>query len=478
MVKTGLDSGDAGASFDLMKTYFLRRLLLVPLTVLGVTFLVFAITRVMPGSPLERELQAAAAGEAGGSGGGGAQQGGLSEEQVEEFEREFLYDKPLVVAYMTWFGLYPRERLYSEAEFREEIEGGVVSEEKIGDDFVEDQNRQTLVSLAGTGRPVVVQRKGEEIEWARYAERGKPQAEWKSIEEDGWQVRYESAEERFARHVERSGGETNRTVANYRPRAATFKTRVSGLLQGDMGRSTVFGDPVGELILSRIPVALYFGILTAILTYGICLPLGILKAIKHRTVVDNVSSVLIFLGYAIPGFALGAVMLVYFGAMKPIFPMVGLVSENFESLSLFGKIKDLAWHTVLPLISYVVGSFASMTMMMKNNLMDNLAADYVRTAVSKGASFQRAVFKHAFRNSFIPIASSLGQLITMIVAGSILIETIFDIQGFGLLQFRAILGPDQMLIMGTLTIASFLMVMGNILSDVIVALIDPRVKFH
>jgi microcin C transport system permease protein len=158
--------------------------------------------------------------------------------------------------------------------------------------------------------------------------------------------------------------------------------------------------------------------------------------------------------------------------------MVGLVSQDFESMNAFQKIKDLAWHTVLPLISYVIGSFAWMTMMMKNNLMDNLAADYVRTAVAKGVGFNKAVFRHAFRNSFIPIATSLGQLITIIVTGSLLIETVFDIQGFGLLQFRAITGPDQMLIMGTLTVASFLMVMGNILSDVIVALIDPRVKFQ
>ena len=116
--------------------------------------------------------------------------------------------------------------------------------------------------------------------------------------------------------------------------------------------------------------------------------------------------------------------------------------------------------------------------MIKNNLMDNLAADYVRTAVSKGVSFRSAVFKHAFRNSFIPIASTLGQLITILVSGSILIESVFDIQGFGLLQYQALLGRDQTVIMGTLTIAAFLLVLGNILSDLIVAMVDPRVKFN
>jgi len=115
---------------------------------------------------------------------------------------------------------------------------------------------------------------------------------------------------------------------------------------------------------------------------------------------------------------------------------------------------------------------------MKNNLMDNLAADYVRTAVSKGVGFKKAVFGHAFRNSFIPIATSLGHLVSIFVGGSMLVETVFDIQGFGLLQFQSIIGRDQPVIMGTLTIAAFLMVLGNILSDIIVAMIDPRIKFN
>lgn len=463
-----------------MKVYFLRRLMLVPLTVLGVTFLVFAITRVMPGSPLAKRLQAAAAGTSEGAGGGGKGEGsGLSEEQIEEFEREFLYDKPIPLAYLTWLGLYPRERLHSEAEFKPVTQGETVSEETIGTALVEDPGTEVLISLAGTGRPVIVKRDGAEIAWARYVEPGKARSEWTDITEDGWEVRYETPEDRLEAHQRREKSEdTERTVENYLPRAVVYKSRISGLLQGDMGKSSVFGEPVWDLIKSRMPVALYFGILTTIISYGVCLPLGVVKAIKHRTMVDNVSSILIFLGYAIPGFALGALLLVYFGAMKPVFPMIGLTSENFDSMSLSGKMKDLAWHTVLPLISYLVGSFAWMTMMMKNNLMDNLAADYVRTAVAKGVGFHRAVFKHAFRNSFIPIATSLGQLITLIVAGSLLIETVFDIQGFGLLQFRALTAPDQMLIMGTLTVASFLMVMGNIVSDIIVALIDPRVKFH
>ncbi len=464
-----------------MKVYFLRRLMLVPLTVLGVTLLVFAITRIMPGSPLEQEMNQASAAspDGGGGGGGGDQQSSLSESDIEELEREFLYDKNIFAAYATWLGLWPRERLYSEGEFKKEGGSKEVSEERIGNDFIKDDVRETIVSLIGSGRQVVVRRDGDQIEWAKYAERGKPREEWEDISKDGWKFRFESAEDRFERHLERQKGEeTKKTVDNYLPRVAIYQTKFSGVVQGDFGRSRAFGDPVLKLIWSRMPVALYFGILTAIFTYGICLPLGIVKAIKHRTAVDNLTSVLIFIGYAVPGFALGSLLLVWFGAMKPIFPMMGLVSSDFESMGILGKIKDLAWHTVLPLTAYLVSGFAVKTMMMKNNLMDNLAADYVRTAVSKGVSFNKAVTKHAFRNSFIPLAANLGQLITMIVAGSILIETVFDIQGFGLLQYRAIVSKDQMLIMGTLTIASFLMVIGNIISDLIVAMIDPRVKFQ
>jgi len=133
---------------------------------------------------------------------------------------------------------------------------------------------------------------------------------------------------------------------------------------------------------------------------------------------------------------------------------------------------------VLPLVCYIVGSFAMLTMLTKNNLMDNLAADYVRTAVAKGASFRQAVFGHAFRNSMIPIATSLGDLVTIFIGGSMLIETVFDIQGFGLLQYQSVIARDVPVIMGTLTIAALLMLIGHVISDVIVAMVDPRIKFE
>ena len=456
-----------------MKAYFIRRLLLVPITMIGVTLLVFTVTRFAPGGPLERKMQQASSAAAEGGGGGGSanprQQGGLSEEAIEELEEEYGYDKAIPVAYMQWVGVLPRERRVSKGEFRK---GG---EEAVGGALVKDHLVETLVDLKGSGRQAkVVRDKGDvrKVASATFVDTGK------DIADEGWTVRIELPEDRQARWAKRNKKEIKDAPANYDVRAVVYKRRFSGVLQLDFGRSTEFGDPVMTLIVNRIPVALYFGILSTLIIYSVCLPLGVVKAIAHRTPLDNLSSVLIFVGYAIPGFALGAVMLVYLGARLKWFPMMGLDSPDADSLDFMGRIKDRAAHTVLPLICYVIGGFAWLTMMMKNNLMDNLAADYVRTAVAKGVSFRRAVFRHAFRNSFIPIASTLGHLISMFVGGSLLIESVFDIQGFGLLGYQGLLGRDTFLIMGTLTISAFLMIIGNILSDLIVAAIDPRIKYH
>ncbi|MGE9267366.1 MAG: ABC transporter permease [Verrucomicrobiales bacterium] len=452
-----------------MKAYFIRRLLLVPLTLLGVTMLVFGMTRVMPGGPLERALQQAQqVGDGGGAGSTGSREatGGTDYETYEQLAAEYGYDQPGPLAYLRWLGLYPRERLSAKAEFRD------LGTESIGKGLIDDPGTETLVLMKGTGRQAKIVRKGEEVVSATAVDTGKP------IADEGWEVRIESVEAQREKWARLNKEDISAAPENFVPRAVVFKKRFSGLLQGDLGKSSEFGDSVWSLIVERIPIGLYFGILTTLITYGVCLPLGVLKAIKHRTPVDNLSSVLIFVGYAIPGFSLGALLLVHLGARQGWFPLMGLVSADFGEMSFWEQVRDLAHHTVLPLLSFVVGGFAYLTMMMKNNLMDQLAADYVRTAVAKGVGFNRAVFKHAFRNSIIPIATTLGHLIAIFLTGSILIEKVFDIPGFGLLQYQALLAQDQGVIMGTLTISAFLMLIGNILSDLIVALIDPRVKYQ
>ncbi len=249
-------------------------------------------------------------------------------------------------------------------------------------------------------------------------------------------------------------------------------------LQLDLGDSFRYNEPVLRVIADRLPVSIFYGLLTAFFTYTICIPLGILKAIQHRALVDNVTSVLIFLGYAIPGFALGAVLSNLLAVRWEIFPLGGFTSVGFAELSLGEKAKDLIWHSVLPLISYLVGSFAVTTMLMKNSLIENMSADYVRTALAKGLSWRRAVFVHALRNSLIPMATSIGGLLGIFLTGSFLIERVFNIPGVGLLAFEAIQARDFPVVMGFLVISSIVLMVGNLVSDLAVAFVDPRVRFE
>jgi len=430
-------------------------------TLIGITLLVFTITRFVPGGPMDRVLQQAAEGKKGSTSRTSSSQGGLSEEQLEELEEQYGLDKPTLVAYAQWLGVLPKEVFVSKAEF------GSKTDEKIGGEL--DGDKIAPVVLKGDGRMVHVTRDGDKVASAVFEDGGKP------IDSEGWKVRYETEKDRQERYFRRNAGADK--PPGYQPRIVVYQESFAGVLQGDLGRSLIYSDPVHTMIGERMPVAVYFGLLTALITYAVSLPLGVLKALKHRTFVDSASSVLIFIGYSIPGFALGAILLVHLGARANLFPLFGLTSADFDQMAPWDKVKDLAHHTVLPLTCYVISSFAMLTMLTKNSLMDNLAADYVRTAVAKGAGFRRAVFKHAFRNSMIPIATSLGDLIMIFVGGSMLIETVFDIQGFGLLQYQSVLDRDVPVVMGTLTIAAFLMLLGNIISDFAVAMVDPRIKF-
>ena len=154
------------------------------------------------------------------------------------------------------------------------------------------------------------------------------------------------------------------------------------------------------------------------------------------------------------------------------------MSDEFEDFILLQKAGDILWHTILPLIAYIMGSFTVMTFLMKNTLMDHLASDYVRTAIAKGLSFRKAVFKHALRNSLIPIATHFGNNISVILMGSFLIEKVFNINGMGLLGYESVVERDYPVVLGILVISSLLLMIGNILSDICVAIVDPRVQFN
>lgn len=339
-----------------MTAYFIRRFLLIFPTFIGITILVFTITRFVPGGPLERIISEARKVQATMSSGyhsGGSTQP-LSDEQLDQLKAYYGLDKPVLVSYFSWLGK---------------------------------------------------------------------------------------------------------------------------VIQGDLGTSTRYYDPVWSMIRERIPISLYFGVLTILIIYSVCIPLGIAKAVKHKSVFDNITSVVVFIGYAIPGWVVGVLLLMVFASHWEVFPLGGLVSDDFEDFTLAGKMLDLAWHTALPLFSYLVGSFTVMTFLMKNTLMDNLAADYVRTAMAKGLSFKKAVFGHALRNSLVPIATHFGEITSLFLMGSFLIEKVFNINGMGLLGYESIVERDYPVVLGILVISSLLLLVGNIISDICVAIVDPRVQF-
>jgi len=262
------------------------------------------------------------------------------------------------------------------------------------------------------------------------------------------------------------------------PIFSAYLNWIGNVVQLDLGVSTRYNESVWTIIAERLPVSLYYGLTTLILTYLVCIPLGIAKALKHGQSFDHGSSALVFIGYAVPGYIVGIALLTVFASELEWFPLGGFISERYDEFSTLGKIKDVLWHSILPLISYMLGSFAVMTFMMKNSLMDQLAQDYVRTALAKGLSFKDAVWKHAVRNSLIPLATHFGNNISVILSGSFLIETVFNINGFGLLGYESLLERDYPVVMGILVISSLLFLIGNILSDLCVAAVDPRVRFE
>lgn len=238
---------------------------------------------------------------------------------------------------------------------------------------------------------------------------------------------------------------------------------------------------VWELISQRFPVSLTFGITGFVLTYVVCVPLGIAKALRHGSSFDLFSSIAVFTGYAIPAFAFGMLLKTAFSgtseAFWNVFPLGGFRSDNWEALSLWGKVKDQFMHMFLPVLCYIISSFAVLTMLMKNSLLEQISQDYVRTVVAKGGSMRRAVWRHAFRNALIPIATGFGGVLSVMFAGSVLIEKVFNIPGMGLLSLEAIVSRDYMVFMGTLAITSILALLGRVLSDFCYVLIDPRISF-
>ena len=247
----------------------------------------------------------------------------------------------------------------------------------------------------------------------------------------------------------------------------------------EFGESFTYYRPAIDVIVSKFPVSIQFGLASIILTYIVCIPLGILKAVRDGTTFDSVSSVILFILYSIPSVMLAILLIVYFagGSYFDWFPMQGLYSDQYESLNFFEKIGDRIHHFVLPLICYMVNSFTVLTLLMKNSLLDEIKLDYIRTARAKGLDEKTVYFKHALRNALIPVVTGVGSFIGFFLSGSLIIETIFGLDGIGLLMFDSMLARDYNVIMALIFLSTVISLVARLISDILYVVVDPRIDF-
>jgi microcin C transport system permease protein len=246
----------------------------------------------------------------------------------------------------------------------------------------------------------------------------------------------------------------------------------------DLGRSFFQNKDVWTLILEKLPVSISLGLWTFLISYGVAVPLGVAKAVRAGTRFDLFSTLLILVGYAIPGFVLGVALLVVFGGQLQWFPLRGLTSANWDDLGWGARIVDYLWHITLPVTAMVLGSFAVTAMLTKNAFLEEIRKQYVLTARAKGLGERQVLWKHVFRNALIPIVTGLpAAFIGAFFAGSLLIETLFSLDGLGLLGYESVIRRDYPVVLGTLYFFTLIGLLTKLISDLCYVWVDPRVKF-
>lgn len=260
-----------------------------------------------------------------------------------------------------------------------------------------------------------------------------------------------------------------------------YLSMIGDYLVFDFGDSLFRARSVIELIVERLPVSLSLGLWSTLLIYVISIPLGIRKAVRHHSKFDIWTSWVVVIGNAIPGFLFAVLLIILFagGSYFNWFPLRGLVSQNFDELLWYQKILDYFWHMALPVLAMTIGGFASLTMLTKNSFLDEINKQYVTTARAKGATENRILYKHVFRNAMlIVIAGFPATFISMFFAGALLIEVIFSLEGLGLLGFEATLQRDYPVMFGTLYIFGLMGLLIGIVSDLAYTWVDPRIDFE
>lgn len=265
------------------------------------------------------------------------------------------------------------------------------------------------------------------------------------------------------------------------PAPVRFWQMLVNYAQFNLGQSFFHHRDVWDLVKEKLPVSITLGLWTFVLSYLISVPLGIAKAVRAGSRFDLWTSVVVLVGYAIPGFVLGVALLVLFagGTFVQWFPLRGLTSSHWEALSTMGKVMDYLWHIVLPVTASVVGSFAVITMLTKNSFLEEIRKQYVMTARAKGLSERGVMWKHVFRNALIPIVTGFpAAFIGAFFTGSLLIENLFSLDGLGLLSYEAVIRRDYPVVLGTLYLFTLIGLLTKLLSDLCYVWVDPRVKLQ
>lgn len=263
-----------------------------------------------------------------------------------------------------------------------------------------------------------------------------------------------------------------------KPAPARFVQMLGRFARFDLGRSFFQNKDVWQLIREKMPVSISLGLWTFFISYLVSVPLGVAKAVRAGSRFDLVSTLLVLVGYAIPGFVLGLALLVIFGGQLQWFPLRGLTSSNFDELSVMGKVVDYLWHITLPVLSMVAGSFAVTAMLTKNSMLEEIRKQYVLTARAKGLSEGRILWKHVFRNALIPIITGFpAAFIGAFFTGSLLIETLFSLDGLGLLSYESVIRRDYPVVLGTLYFFTLIGLFTKLVSDLSYVWVDPRVRF-
>lgn len=442
-----------------MSAYFFKRLFLIIPTFLGATALLYFILSIAPGGPFARavmQLKMTTFQQNGETPSGQFQESKLlSPAVLEQLKHQYGLDQPWWKRYLIWLGLYPRTvstftiplntpiqetlRYISHHNHRYALQRWIQVVQKDGMLHVLESGVGGNIAFADFPK---LPHHTHIIDWEA---------------SHNWHIQ-PSSKTSHQFHIERRN--------------------FQGIFTGDFGNSYIYHEPVLKLIQERLPISCWFGITSFLLSYLICIPLGVLKALKHGSHFDWVSSLLIFIGYAIPGYVLGILLLFFLGGGSFLdwFPLGEFRSAHFDTLSTWEKIKDQLHHMILPIIAYTMGSFATLTLLTKNALLEQLHQDYVRFAIAKGLRKRRVIFVHALRNALIPLVTGIGHVIGIFLSGSYLIEKVFNIDGIGYLGFQSILQADYPVVLAFLVLNTFILLVGNLLSDMSYAWVDPRIR--